>query len=94
MKERIVIAKLKAWLEKRGCLVHKMHGTVYTPKGMPDLFGVIPGGRAIYVEAKAPGKTPNPNQTAFLDRLSSMNAVACWADSVEMLESKIGHILV
>lgn len=93
MKERDVVHTLKGWLEKRGCLVHKHHGTVFSVLGHPDLYGVAPGGRAIYVEVKRPGKKPNPNQAAYLERLVGMNAVACWADSVEMLEAKIGHLL-
>lgn len=54
------------------------------PEGFPDLMGVVPGsGRALFVEVKRPGCNPRANQTAFLAWLTSMGAVAFWADSVD-----------
>ena len=53
------------------------------PAGFPDLLGVIPGGRALFVEVKRPGNKPTDLQTRFLESFRLKGAVAFWADSVE-----------
>lgn len=54
------------------------------PIGYPDLVGVYPiGGRAVYIEVKAPGKKPSKQQSYMLDFLQSQGAIAFWADSVD-----------
>lgn len=35
-----------------GTLFHKVHGGAYGETGASDLYGTLPGGRAIYVEVK------------------------------------------
>lgn len=52
--ETQLVKKIVAELERRGCVVEKMHGSRFTTTGMPDLIGVLPGGRALAVEVKRP----------------------------------------
>lgn len=40
---------------------------VYT--GWPDVLFLIPGGRPLFIEFKAPGKPPTPKQRARIDHL-------------------------
>jgi hypothetical protein len=37
-----------------GTILHKVHGGAYGETGASDLYGTLPGGRAIYVEVKTP----------------------------------------
>ena len=53
------------------------------PNGFSDLFGVLPGGRALFVEVKAPKGKPSPAQTNFLAQVSMTGAAAGVARSIE-----------
>jgi hypothetical protein len=56
--------------------------------GISDRIGVLPGGRAIVCELKAPGKkkTVTDNQINFLLHYAERGAVACVADCVQDLK--------
>ncbi len=43
--------------------------------GMPDIAGVLPGGRALFLEVKRPGGHPTRQQEAMMDRLNRAGAV-------------------
>ena len=64
---------------------HKVHGSAYMERGLPDLFGTLPGGRAYFIEVKAPGKlaTLTPAQRLLLQLEAKNGAVAGAATSVE-----------
>lgn len=51
--------------------------------GMPDILGQLTDGRLFGIEVKQPGKTPNPDQLAFLGKIQENNGVSGWADNVE-----------
>lgn len=53
------------------------------PKGMPDIVGLLKGGRFFAIEIKAPGKRPEPHQDAMIGILNANGALAGWATSVE-----------
>ena len=52
-------------------------------KGKLDIAGRLKDGRYFEIEAKAPGRKPEPHQQARIDYLLSTGAVAGWADNVE-----------
>ena len=52
-------------------------------KGKLDIAGRLKDGRYFEIEAKAPGRKPEPHQKARIDYLLSTGAVAGWADNVE-----------
>lgn len=55
MLESAIVQKIRENMKDRyNVTLHKMHGGPYTETGTPDLFGTLPGGRAIYVEVKTP----------------------------------------
>lgn len=83
MKEARVVADIRKWLAARGVLVFKYHGSVYGVKGHSDLYGVLPGGRAFFLEVKRPGQAPQPWQTAFLAQAEKHGAVTGWCDSLD-----------
>lgn len=53
------------------------------PPGFADLFGVLPGGKAIFLEVKSPKGKPSPAQTNFIAQVSSAGALAGVARSIE-----------
>jgi len=53
------------------------------PTGFSDLFGILPGGKALFVEVKAPKGKPSPAQENFLNTVSMRGAVAGVARSFE-----------
>ncbi len=83
MKETSVVQKIRDWMVKEGCLALKHHGSVYSYKGHADIYGVLPCGRAFFLEVKVPGKKPEPHQEAFLKLAAKSGAVTGWCDSLE-----------
>lgn len=73
----------------RGCLCVKMHGSVYSRTGFPDLVIIRPDGVTVYLEVKVPGRTDGPlrngvepAQLSWGRRLRKRGAIWGWADSV------------
>lgn len=93
MKESAIVQKIRDWLVKEGCLAMKYHGSVYGYAGHSDIYGVLPSGRAFFLEVKVPGKTPDPHQTAFLRLADFYGAVTGWADSLEDAKRVLGKHL-
>lgn len=60
----------------------------FSPKGIPDIIGTIPGtGRALYIEVKTPSGTLKPDQRAFLEAHGGRGALAFVAhDAKEAVE--------
>lgn len=79
-------------LDEFGTILHKVHGGPYSETGASDLYGTLPGGRAIYVEVKTPetiGHVSDPtrkNQDAWLAREARLGAFTAVVDSYAMLE--------
>jgi hypothetical protein len=44
--------------------------------GLSDISGILPGGRALYVETKRPGEKPTKKQQGFLDLVAAQGGVA------------------
>lgn len=53
------------------------------PNGFSDLFGVLPGGKAVFLEIKSPTGKPSPAQTNFLAQAIKTGAAAGVARSFE-----------
>lgn len=53
------------------------------PPGFADLFGVLPGGRSLFLEIKTPKGRPTDAQTNFLFQVSMTGAAAGVARSIE-----------
>lgn len=91
MLERDLTAQLKEYmLIEYGVRLHKFHANAFTEIGVADLFGTMPGGRAIYIEAKKPGhktsKLRLEQQLRWLEFERSQGALACMVESVAELE--------
>lgn len=93
-KEHELMDNVRLALSEHGCKVFRGNvGEVVTidgrlfrtglPKGFSDVFGVLPGGRAFFVETKVrPGK-PTRQQLDFINVMRRQGALAGVAYSVE-----------
>lgn len=51
--------------------------------GLPDIGGVLPGGRAFFAEVKRPGQNLTPHQLGAAEMLRQQGALVCVVRSVE-----------
>jgi hypothetical protein len=77
------VMQLLAWL---GVIAESTHNSKSRqPKeytGRSDISGILPGGRSLRLELKAPGKKPTEEQLAYLERARGQGALAFWADNL------------
>lgn len=101
--ENEVKAAIKKYLEVQGYTVYRInnagmnvahkgeapryafHGT----SGFADMVALKAGRFVLFVETKATGKKPSASQDDFLNLASTCNAVAIWADSLDMFLEKV-----
>jgi Holliday junction resolvase len=76
--ERHLVAQVKA----AGGIANKF--TSSGRRRLPDRLALLPDGRAVFVEGKAPGEQPRPNQLREHNRLRALGF------DVVVLDSKIG----
>lgn len=74
-----------------GCVVVKIHGSVFQPDAV-DVLGVAPCGHALAIETKVPGGDPTPRQARFLSSWEKNGAIVGTAHSAAEAEALIrGH---
>jgi hypothetical protein len=78
------------WRNNTGALRDKKNRPVFFGRvGSSDIIGLLPGGRFIAVECKAPGGHPGEHQIEFLNQVEKMGGLAVIARSVEDLEKSL-----
>jgi hypothetical protein len=78
------------WRNNSGALRNKKGRPVFFGKvGSSDILGVLPGGRFIAVECKAPNGRLSEPQLDFLTEIERMGGLAVIAKSVEDLEKAL-----
>lgn len=77
LREKHIENYLKTETEARGGKCIKLVGYI----GIPDRLLLLPGGRAAFVECKAPGEKPRPMQLHWLRTLQGLGFVAVVIDS-------------
>lgn len=84
MKESAVEAYLRDEVKKIGGKAYKF----VSPgnPGVPDRLVILPRGRTIFVEMKAPGKKPTPRQKLKQGELTRMGCTVYTADSKEAVD--------
>lgn len=55
--------------------------------GVPDRIVILPGGRVIFVELKAPGEIPTPLQSRVHKMLTGLGADVRVVDSLEAVDA-------
>jgi penicillin-binding protein-related factor A (putative recombinase) len=75
------------WVNNTGALRDKKNRPVFFGKvGSSDILGVLPGGKFIAVECKAPKGRLSDHQIEFLNEIEKMGGVAIIARSVDDIE--------
>lgn len=60
-------------------------------RGVPDRLVLWPGGTAEFVEVKAPGEKPTPQQLRRHDELRKLGFMVSVIDDVAGVEAFVGH---
>jgi len=63
-----------------------------TMKGMADIIGVLPGGRFLAIEVKAPGGKATAEQQEFLDAVNKAGGAAFVARSTREVEAYLREL--
>ena len=63
----------------------KIHGGPHQQAGLPDVH-VTYRGRSLWIELKAPGKSPTPLQLSTLNKIQKAGAIAGWVTTVQEFE--------
>lgn len=87
MREKIIEQKLVTAVKKHGGICPKFVSPGFD--GMPDRLMLLPNGRFVFVEVKAPGEKPRPLQLARHRLLSRLGFRVYVLDS----EEQIGGII-
>lgn len=90
MSESRLEQRLKNEIERRGGKAPKFISPGM--RGMPDRIILLPGGRVIFVEMKAPGETPTPLQEKRADDLRKLGFKVYCIDSVEAIDVFITEV--
>lgn len=81
MLEKDIEAALVRRIKKIGGIAYKF--TSPSRRSVPDRLCVLPGGRVVFIECKAPGKKPTRLQAAEHERLRALGAEVLVVDSKE-----------
>jgi hypothetical protein len=69
-REKDIEHYFKTAVEKQGAIVWKFVSPGQA--GVPDRLVLLPGGRVVFAEIKAPGKKPRPLQRAVFHRMARL----------------------
>lgn len=90
MKEQVVVNLVERELKYLNYYCINNHGTIYSKAGTPDIISILPSGRFLGIEVKAPKQTPRANQYRQAIKIIQNGGIYLIAQediSVEMIES-------
>lgn len=88
MRERDIERYLSQEVLAKGGIAYKFVSP--QRRGVPDRVVLFPGGWLIWVELKAPGKTPEPHQLREHERMRKMGQRVAVIDSFEGVDLLCG----
>ena len=94
--EGLIKRAICEYLESKGylftlhCRSRQKFKSKYTRDGMPDIMGVCPGGRALFIEVKKPGGMLSIEQHKILEQAKAMGAIAIVATGIEDVREGLG----
>lgn len=91
MREKMIEQKLRDKVKQCGGKAVKFVSPGMN--GMPDRLILIPGGRVVFVEVKAPGKKPTPLQEKRAQELREMGFSVYMVDSVEAVQQVVEEVM-
>ena len=90
MRESAIEKRLKRGIEAMCGTCEKF--TSPGTRGVPDRLITLPGGRIVFVETKAPKKTPDPLQTKDHERRRKLGCDVRVIDTVEKVDKFLKEI--
>ncbi len=87
MKEKTLEQKLVHMVRGQGGIALKFVSPGMA--GVPDRLILLPGGKIVFCELKAPGNMPRPLQLRRMEQLRALGFKVCVADNI----GKIGELL-
>ena len=93
-RETNIVQDIRLALSKEGCLIWRNNTGALEDKrgrwvhfglckGSSDLIGIMPDGRFLAIEGKAPGEQPRADQLDFLNAIKAKGGVAGWVTTPE-----------
>ena len=92
MEEKKIEQYFRTQLSKRGAIVWKF--TSPGQAGVPDRVVLLPGGRVVFAEMKAPGKKPRPLQRAIFARMARAGHPVYVIDSREAVTKFMEEVML
>jgi hypothetical protein len=88
-KESEIRRSIQRYLDLRGIFNWKQWQGQFSIPGVPDIIGVLPGGKILGIEVKRPGGNPSERQIEFLDKIRRSGGIAFVATSIEEVERQL-----
>ena len=85
MREARIENRLKQRTGQAGGMCIKM--VVLSTAGLPDRLVLLPGGRVMFVELKAPGEVPKPIQVYMHGKIKALGFDVHTVDSLEKVDA-------
>lgn len=92
LTEAQITQSIRYYLRARNIFHWKVHQGLGCLKGVPDILGVLPGGRSLMIEIKREGGKMSPDQALFLEAAHNLGACAFVARSVKDVEDGLGGV--
>ncbi len=89
--EKDIEQYFRTQLRRRGAMALKFVSPGLA--GVPDRVVLIPGGRVVFAEIKAPGKKPRPLQKAVFDRMARLGHPVYLIDSRKAVADFIREVM-
>lgn len=90
MRESTLEKRLVREVKRIGGIAPKW--TAPGSRGVPDRIVILPNGKTVYVEMKAPGKQLTPLQEHWANRLRSLGHSVYKLDSVDTIDQFISEV--
>ena len=91
MREKEIEKKLTLEAKKRGGLAVKFVSPGMA--GVPDRLVLLPGGKIVFVELKAPGRKMSQRQVKVAKRLAELGHIVRVIDSIEGIRIFLREVL-
>lgn len=81
IRQVLKLCRIKHW---------KAWGGPMSEKGIPDIIGILPGGRFLGIEIKRPGGRVSPEQAKWIQNINDSGGIAFVAYSVDEVVDRLG----
>jgi len=83
LSEADITRKIQKYLKDKGVFHFKQWQGPLSVAGLPDILGILPGGRFFGIEVKAGRNTTTRMQERFIDKINTAGGLAFVARSVD-----------